>query len=150
MPGFCLYDPVQKPEYSYGLAPNVLSSLQFERLLSASGPCMGNVVRPSDGKVPKRIAFVQCVGSRDEAHEWCSSVCCMYSLKEAIIAREHEGECLVVAVNAGAEDAAAGCQRAPRSGAAAERVWGRGEAAWESDSLRLRLPGRSAGVWLLP
>ena len=51
---------------------------------------MGNVVRPSDGKVPKRIAFVQCVGSRDEAHEWCSSVCCMYSLKEAIIAREHE------------------------------------------------------------
>ena len=89
-PGFCLYDPVEKPEYSYGLAPNVLSSLQFERLLSASGPCMGNVVRPSDGKVPKRIAFVQCVGSRDEAHEWCSSVCCMYSLKEAIIAREHE------------------------------------------------------------
>ncbi len=89
-PGFCLYDPVEKPEYSYGLAPNVLSSLQFERLLSASGPCMGNVVRPSDGKVPKRIAFVQCVGSRDEAHEWCSSVCCMYSLKEAIIAKEHE------------------------------------------------------------
>ena len=89
-PGFCLYDPVEKPEYSYGLAPNVLSSLQFERLLSASGPCMGNVVRPSDGKVPKRIAFVQCVGSRDETHEWCSSVCCMYSLKEAIIAKEHE------------------------------------------------------------
>jgi heterodisulfide reductase subunit A len=89
-PGFCLYDPVQKPEYACGLAANVLSSLQFERLLSASGPCMGNVVRPSDGKVPKRIAFVQCVGSRDEEHEWCSSVCCMYSLKEAIIAREHE------------------------------------------------------------
>jgi heterodisulfide reductase subunit A len=91
-PGFCLYDPIRKPEYSYGLAPNVLSSLQFERLLSASGPCMGNVVRPSDGKVPKRIAFVQCVGSRDETNEWCSSVCCMYSLKEAIIAKEHEHE----------------------------------------------------------
>ena len=80
----------RSPSYSYGLAPNVLSSLQFERLLSASGPCMGNVVRPSDGKVPKRIAFVQCVGSRDEAHEWCSSVCCMYALKEAMIAKEHE------------------------------------------------------------
>jgi heterodisulfide reductase subunit A len=51
---------------------------------------MGNVVRPSDGKVPHRIAFVQCVGSRDEAHEWCSSVCCMYALKEAMIAKEHE------------------------------------------------------------
>jgi len=91
-PGFCPYAPAGKPEYSYGLAPNVLSSLQFERLLSASGPCMGNVVRPSDGKVPKRIAFVQCVGSRDETQPWCSSVCCMYSLKEAIIAKEHEHE----------------------------------------------------------
>ena len=89
-PGFCAFDPIERPELSHGLAPNVLSSLQFERLLSASGPCMGNVVRPSDGKVPHRIAFVQCVGSRDEAHEWCSSVCCMYALKEAMIAKEHE------------------------------------------------------------
>jgi heterodisulfide reductase subunit A len=89
-PGFCMYDPAERPELSHTLAPNVLSSLQFERLLSASGPCMGNVVRPSDGKVPHRIAFVQCVGSRDEAHPWCSSVCCMYALKEAMIAREHE------------------------------------------------------------
>ena len=89
-PGFCMYDPLERPELSHTLAPNVLSSLQFERLLSASGPCMGNVVRPSDGKVPHRIAFVQCVGSRDEAHPWCSSVCCMYALKEAMIAKEHE------------------------------------------------------------
>jgi heterodisulfide reductase subunit A len=89
-PGFCMFDPIERPELSHGLAPNVLSSLQFERLLSASGPCMGNVVRPSDGKVPHRIAFVQCVGSRDEAHDWCSSVCCMYALKEAMIAKEHE------------------------------------------------------------
>ncbi|HVO37756.1 MAG TPA: 2Fe-2S iron-sulfur cluster-binding protein [Spirochaetia bacterium] len=89
-PGFCAFDPREKPELSYGLAPNVLSSLQFERLLSASGPFMGNVVRPSDGKVPKRIAFVQCVGSRDSSRHWCSSVCCMYALKEAMIAKEHE------------------------------------------------------------
>ena len=91
-PGFCMFDPIERPELSHGLAPNVLSSLQFERLLSASGPCMGNVARPSDGKAPPRIAFVQCVGSRDEAHEWCSSVCCMYALKEAMIAKEHERE----------------------------------------------------------
>ena len=89
-PGFCMFDPIEKPELSHTLAANVLSSLQFERLLSASGPCTGNVIRPSDGKVPHRIAFVQCVGSRDEAHPWCSSVCCMYALKEAMIAREHE------------------------------------------------------------
>jgi heterodisulfide reductase subunit A len=91
-PGSCVYDPAGRPELSYGLAENVLSSLQFERLLSASGPCMGNVIRPSDRKVPKKIAFVQCVGSRDAEHEWCSSVCCMYALKEAIIAKEHEHE----------------------------------------------------------
>ena len=89
-PGFCLYDPAQKPEYSYGPSPNVVSSLQFERILSASGPYLGKVLRPSDGKAPKRIAFIQCVGSRDEAHDYCSSVCCMYAIKEAIIAREHE------------------------------------------------------------
>ena len=91
-PGFCAFDPIERPELAYGLAPNVLSSLQFERLLSASGPFMGNIVRPSDGRVPKRIAFVQCVGSRDSSHQWCSSVCCMYALKEAMIAKEHERE----------------------------------------------------------
>jgi len=91
-PGFCAFDPIERPELSYGMAPNVLSSLQFERLLSASGPFMGNVVRPSDGRIPKRIAFVQCVGSRDASHTWCSSVCCMYALKEAMIAKEHERE----------------------------------------------------------
>jgi len=96
-PGFCLSDPAERPELGYASHANVLSSLQFERVLSASGPCMGNVVRPSDGKAPRRVAFLQCVGSRDEAHEWCSSVCCMYALKEAIIAKEHEHdiECTV-------------------------------------------------------
>jgi heterodisulfide reductase subunit A2 len=89
-PGFCAFDPVERPELSFGQAANVLSSLQFERLLSASGPSMGSIARPSDGRIPKRIAFVQCVGSRDESHPWCSSVCCMYALKEAMIASEHE------------------------------------------------------------
>ncbi|HVP17551.1 MAG TPA: 4Fe-4S binding protein [Spirochaetia bacterium] len=91
-PGFCAFDPIEKPELSFGAAPNVLSSLQFERLLSASGPSMGAIVRPSDKRTPKKIAFVQCVGSRDAAHHWCSSVCCMYALKEAMIAKEHERE----------------------------------------------------------
>ena len=89
-PGFCLFDPKEKPELSFATAPNVLSSLQFERMLSASGPHAGNVIRPSDGRTPGKVAFVQCVGSRDSVREWCSSVCCMYALKEAIMAKEHE------------------------------------------------------------
>jgi heterodisulfide reductase subunit A len=89
-PGFCLYDAAQKPQYGYALYPNVVTSLQFERILSASGPCMGEVRRPSDQRIPHRIAFIQCVGSRDTEHNFCSSVCCMYAIKEAIIAKEHE------------------------------------------------------------
>ncbi|GAK60873.1 ferredoxin [Candidatus Vecturithrix granuli] len=89
-PGFCLYDAAQKPQYGYALYPNVVTSLQFERLLSASGPCMGEVRRPSDQRIPHRIAFIQCVGSRETEHNFCSSVCCMYAIKEAIIAKEHE------------------------------------------------------------
>ena len=89
-PGFCLYDPAEKPEFGYGTFPNVVSSLQFERILSASGPCAGKVLRPSDGRKPGRLAFIQCVGSRDAENNYCSSVCCMYAIKEAIIAMEHE------------------------------------------------------------
>jgi len=89
-PGFCLYDPAQKPEYGYQNFPNVVSSLQFERILSASGPCNGKVLRPSDNKKPGTLAFIQCVGSRDEKNNFCSSVCCMYAIKEAIMAIEHE------------------------------------------------------------
>ena len=72
-----------------GRYPNVVSSLQYERLLSASGPTKGHVQRPSDGSSPKRIAFLQCVGSRDQYHDYCSSVCCMYAAKEAIMTVEH-------------------------------------------------------------
>jgi len=87
-----------RPEYGYGRYPNVITSLQFERMLSASGPFSGVVKRPSDGSHPHKVAWIQCVGSRDysqspngsERTSYCSSVCCMYATKEAIIAREHD------------------------------------------------------------
>ncbi|MBN2443397.1 MAG: FAD-dependent oxidoreductase [Spirochaetales bacterium] len=91
-PGFCQYDASHKPEMGFTHYPNVVSSLQFERILSASGPFTGKLLRPSDMKKPARIAFIQCVGSRDKEHDYCSSVCCMYALKEAIIAKEHEAD----------------------------------------------------------
>jgi heterodisulfide reductase subunit A-like polyferredoxin len=81
-----------RPEFGYGHYPNVVTSLEFERMLSASGPFAGEVVRPSDGKHPVKVAFIQCVGSRDTScgHGYCSSVCCMYATKEAVIAKEHD------------------------------------------------------------
>ena len=91
-PGFEKSDPHLRGEYGYGRYPNVITSLEFERILSASGPFQGEVRRPSDGAHPKRIAWIQCVGSRDESRNraYCSAVCCMYATKEAIIAREHD------------------------------------------------------------
>ena len=82
-----------RPEYGYGRYPNVVTSLEFERMLSASGPFAGVVQRPSDTKHPHKVAWIQCVGSRDISCDqgYCSSVCCMYATKEAIIAREHDG-----------------------------------------------------------
>ncbi len=90
-PGFDEFDPTALREYGYGQYPNVVSSIEFERMLSASGPFRGVVMRPSDGKVPEKVAFIQCVGSRDEhiGHNYCSSVCCMHAIKEAMIAQEH-------------------------------------------------------------
>ncbi len=90
-PGFETFDPTQKPEYGFGRFPNVVTSIQFERILSASGPFAGTVLRPSDGKHPMKIAWIQCVGSRDEqaGKGYCSAVCCTYATKEAIIAKEH-------------------------------------------------------------
>ena len=88
--GFDLFDPSKKEEYGYGKYENVLTSKEFERYLSASGPTTGHIFRRSDNKEPKNIAFIQCVGSRDErTNEYCSSVCCMYAIKQAIIAQEH-------------------------------------------------------------
>jgi heterodisulfide reductase subunit A-like polyferredoxin len=91
-PGFKAVDGNIRPELGYGQYPNVVTSLEFERILSASGPFAGTVQRISDGKHPKKIAFIQCVGSRDTScgNDYCSSVCCMYATKEAIIAREHD------------------------------------------------------------
>jgi heterodisulfide reductase subunit A len=89
-PGFEKFDASLISEYGYGVYKNVLSSIEFERLLSASGPYLGMVLRPSDGEIPRKIAFIQCVGSRDErTNTYCSAVCCMYAVKEAVIAKEH-------------------------------------------------------------
>ena len=90
-PGFETYDAGLSGEYGFGRYANVVTSIQFERILSASGPYFGHVQRISDGREPKKIAFIQCVGSRDTScgNSWCSSVCCMYATKEAIIGKEH-------------------------------------------------------------
>lgn len=86
------YDASQKPELGYGFYKNVMTSTEFERTLSATGPTMSTVMRPSDGKIPKKVAWLQCIGSRDKTNEYCSSVCCMYATKEAIIAKEHQND----------------------------------------------------------
>ena len=92
--GFELLDPSHFTRYGYSQYKNVLSSLEFERLLSASGPTGGHVLCPSNGKEPKTIAFIACVGSRDCVHAharpYCSKICCTYATKQAIIAREHD------------------------------------------------------------
>ena len=116
-PGYDTFDPEGRAaEYGYGLYPNVVTALEFERMLSSTGPRAGVLERPGDGKHPKRVAFIQCVGSRDArgmggardtrdarlagepgdargpAAPYCSAVCCMFSTKQAIIAREHDPE----------------------------------------------------------
>ena len=91
------YNPIELTkfdEYAYSQSPDVVSSLEFERLCNASGPTSGHLKRPSDGKEPKNIVFVQCVGSRCAAdatkgHEYCSKICCMYTAKHAILTRDH-------------------------------------------------------------
>jgi heterodisulfide reductase subunit A len=90
-PGFESFDARLKTEYGYGRFSNVVTSIEFERILSASGPYGGLVLRPSDGEIPKKIAFIQCVGSRDFqlGNNYCSAACCMYGMKEAVIAKEH-------------------------------------------------------------
>jgi len=90
-PGFEEFAAAKKGEFGFGRYPNVLTSVQFERMLSASGPFEGHVIRRSDGGEAKRIAWIQCVGSRDErcGNDYCSSVCCMVSTKQALIATDH-------------------------------------------------------------
>jgi len=90
-PGFDEFDSDIKSEYGHDRYHNVVTSIEFERILSASGPYKGHVLRASDGDLPKKIAFIQCVGSRDRGcgNNYCSSVCCTYAIKEAVIAKEH-------------------------------------------------------------
>jgi heterodisulfide reductase subunit A-like polyferredoxin len=100
-PGFETFDPSRYDEYAYGQLDNVVTSLEFERMLSASGPFQGHLVRPSDHKEPKKVAWLQCVGSRDINHcdnSYCSSVCCMYAIKQAVIAKEHAKNGLEAAI----------------------------------------------------
>jgi heterodisulfide reductase subunit A len=77
-------------EYAYGKHPDVITSLEFERLVNASGPTSGKILRPSNGELPKNVAFIQCVGSRDKAkgNPYCAKICCMYTAKHAILLRE--------------------------------------------------------------
>ena len=91
-PGFAPFDPSRYETYHYAQYPNVVTSLEFERILSPTGPYAGHLKRPSDEKDPRKIAWLQCVGSRDINrcdHGYCSAVCCMYAVKEAVVAKEH-------------------------------------------------------------
>jgi heterodisulfide reductase subunit A len=91
-PGYETFDPAVRGDYGYGKMKNVVTSLEFERILSATGPYEGEIRRPSDGKHPHRIAWIQCVGSRQVipgGNTYCSSVCCAYTQKQVILAKDH-------------------------------------------------------------
>ncbi len=92
-PGCEVFDPSADNTFGYQKSQNIVTSLEFERILSATGPTAGHLIRPSDHKEPRKIAWIQCVGSRDVHpgfQSYCSSVCCTYAIKEAIIAKEHQ------------------------------------------------------------
>ncbi len=92
--GFASFDPATGTNtYGYGVLPNVVTSVEFERGVSGSGPNQGRLLRPSDGKEVRRVAWLQCVGSRDPQHnaDFCSSACCMFAIKEALLAKERSG-----------------------------------------------------------
>jgi heterodisulfide reductase subunit A len=94
-PGLDLFDATRAPEYGYGRYRNVMTTMEFERYLSATGPSDGEILRVSDKSVPKKVAWIQCVGSREsirDGREFCSSVCCMAATKEAVIAKSHHPE----------------------------------------------------------
>jgi heterodisulfide reductase subunit A len=95
------FDPAVHDTFGYTKHPNIVTSLEFERILSASGPYGGHLVRPSDNKEPEKIAWLQCIGSRDEhpgAKGYCSGVCCTYAIKEAMLAKEHSSHDLDTAI----------------------------------------------------
>ncbi len=91
--GYSHFDPSLIPEYGYGKYPNVITAMEMERLNNSAGPTMGNVIRPSDNSNPKRLAFINCVGSRDKRfNPWCSNFCCMYSIKNAVLIKQGHPE----------------------------------------------------------
>ncbi|KKL54140.1 hypothetical protein LCGC14_2268370, partial [marine sediment metagenome] len=92
--GFTMFDHSIYGEYGYGKYKNVTTGLHFERMLNSSGPTGGKIIRPSDGKEVKKVVFIQCVGSRDEARgmPYCSRLCCMYTAKQALLLKEHNPE----------------------------------------------------------
>jgi len=95
------YDPGEHDVYGYQSSKNIITSLEFERILASSGPYGGHLVRPSDQKEPKKIAWLQCIGSRNNhigAKGYCSSVCCTYAVKEAMLAKEHSSGSLDTAI----------------------------------------------------
>lgn len=90
--GSRVFDPSELDTFRYSESPNIVTSMEFERILSASGPFMGHLMRPYDREEPRKIAWIQCVGSRSRqngGNPYCSSVCCMFAVKEAVIAKEH-------------------------------------------------------------
>jgi len=94
-PGCEAFDPAARGDYGYGRIPNVVTSLEFERILCATGPYEGEIRRPSDGKHPKKMAWISCVGSRqviEGANTYCSSVCCAYTQKQVILAKDHDAD----------------------------------------------------------
>jgi len=93
-PGFELWNPSLRPELGYGKYPNVLTGIELERLINASGFTSGEILRADTEEVPKKIGFIQCVGSRDvkAGQPYCSRVCCMYAIKQAILVKEHHPE----------------------------------------------------------
>jgi len=96
--GYDLYDKNNLVEYGYGEDPDIITSLEFERMLSAGGPTQGKIIKPSNGKEAKKIVFIQCAGSRDKNHKpYCSSICCMYTAKHALLFKHHveDGEAYV-------------------------------------------------------
>lgn len=97
--GFQTWDPAEYGNLGYGRYPDVVTSLQFERLFNASGPTEGKLLRPSDHQPPKNVVFISCIGSRDDEHgyPYCSKVCCMYNAKHALLLKEkvHDAQAYV-------------------------------------------------------
>ena len=94
-PGFDTFDPKLRNDFSYGVMENVVTSLDFERILCSTGPYEGEMLRPSDKKHPHKIAWIQCVGSRQVnpgGNSYCSAVCCTYTQKQVILAKDHDSE----------------------------------------------------------